>query len=66
MLATVHSATLSGIDSIAVEVQAYFGKGMPGIEIVGLGDTAVRESRVRVKSAFGRGRAERSRNAGCR
>jgi len=52
MLATVHSATLSGLDSIAVEVQAYFGKGLPGIEIVGLGDTAVRESRVRVKSAF--------------
>lgn len=52
MLATVHSATLSGLDSIAVEVQAYFGKGMPGIEIVGLGDTAVRESRVRVRSAF--------------
>jgi magnesium chelatase family protein len=52
MLATVHSATLSGLDSIAVEVQAYFGKGMPGVEIVGLGDTAVRESRVRVKSAF--------------
>jgi magnesium chelatase family protein len=52
MLATVHSATLTGIDSTPVEVQAYFGKGLPGIEIVGLGDTAVRESRVRVKSAF--------------
>jgi magnesium chelatase family protein len=52
MHATVHSATLNGIDSIAVEVQAFFGKGLPGVDIVGLGDTAVRESRVRVKSAL--------------
>ena len=52
MLATVHSATLSGIDSVPVEVQAYFGKGLPAFDIVGLGDMAVRESRVRVKSAL--------------
>jgi magnesium chelatase family protein len=50
--ATVHAATLSGIDSVPVEVQAFFGKGLPGVDIVGLGDTAVRESRVRVKSAL--------------
>jgi magnesium chelatase family protein len=52
MHATVHAATLSGIDSVPVEVQAFFGKGLPGVDIVGLGDTAVRESRVRVKSAL--------------
>jgi magnesium chelatase family protein len=52
MLATVHSATLTGIDSVPVEVQASFGKGLPDLEIVGLGDAAVRESRVRVKSAL--------------
>jgi len=52
MHATVYAATLSGIDSLAVEVQAFFGKGLPGVDIVGLGDTAVRESRVRVKSAL--------------
>jgi magnesium chelatase family protein len=52
MHATVHSATLSGIDSVPVEVQAFFGKGLPGVDIVGLGDTAVRESRVRVRSAL--------------
>jgi magnesium chelatase family protein len=52
MLATIQSATLSGIDSVPVEVQAFFGKGLPGVDIVGLGDTAVRESRVRVKSAL--------------
>ncbi|MDB4976923.1 MAG: protein / ComM-related protein [Myxococcaceae bacterium] len=52
MLATIHSAVLSGIDSTAVDVQAFFGKGLPDIDIVGLGDTSVRESRVRVKSAL--------------
>src|SRR5690349_21873333 len=52
MHATVYAATLSGIDSVPVEVQAFFGKGLPGVDIVGLGDTAVRESRVRVKSAL--------------
>lgn len=52
MHATVHSAVLRGIDSVAVEVQAFFGKGLPGVDIVGLGDTAVRESRVRVRSAL--------------
>ena len=52
MLATIHSATLAGIDSLAVDVQAFFGKGLPEFDIVGLGDTAVRESRVRVRSAL--------------
>jgi magnesium chelatase family protein len=52
MLATLHAATLSGIDSMPVEVQALFGKGIPEFDIVGLGDAAVRESRVRVKSAL--------------
>lgn len=52
MLATVHSATLSGIESVAVEVQAFFGRGLPAVDIVGLGDMAVRESKVRVKSAL--------------
>jgi magnesium chelatase family protein len=52
MLATIHAATLTGIDSMPVEVQALFGKGIPEFDIVGLGDAAVRESRVRVKSAL--------------
>jgi magnesium chelatase family protein len=52
MLATVQSATLLGIDSVPVEVQAFFDRGLPDLEIVGLGDAAVRESRVRVRSAL--------------
>ncbi|MET0283928.1 MAG: YifB family Mg chelatase-like AAA ATPase [Polyangiales bacterium] len=52
MLATLHAATLHGIESMPVEVQALFGKGIPEFDIVGLGDAAIRESRVRVKSAL--------------
>jgi magnesium chelatase family protein len=52
MLATVQSATLLGIDSVPVEVQAFFDRGLPDLEIVGLGDAAVREARVRVRSAL--------------
>jgi magnesium chelatase family protein len=52
MLATVHAATLRGLTSLGVAVEAFFGKGLPGLDIVGLGDAAVRESRVRVKSAL--------------
>src|SRR4051812_32148405 len=52
MLATIQAATLSGIESLPVEVQAFLGRGLPGLEIVGLGDAAVRESRVRVRSAL--------------
>jgi magnesium chelatase family protein len=52
MLATIQAATLSGIESRPVEVQAFLGRGLPGLEIVGLGDAAVRESRVRVRSAL--------------
>jgi magnesium chelatase family protein len=52
MLATVHAASLTGLESIPVEVQAFFGRGLPGVDIVGLPELAVRESRVRVQSAL--------------
>jgi len=52
MLAIVHAASLTGLDSIPVEVQAFYGRGLPGIDIVGLAEMAVRESRVRVQSAL--------------
>jgi magnesium chelatase family protein len=52
MLAKVHAASLSGINSIPVEVQAFIGRGLPGIDIVGLPEMTVRESRVRVLSAL--------------
>ena len=52
MLATVHAAALQGIESVTVEVQALVGKGLPGVDIVGLPEAGVREARVRVRSAL--------------
>jgi magnesium chelatase family protein len=52
MLARVTSATPWGIESRAVEVEADVQTGLPQIQIVGLPDAAVRESRERVRSAL--------------
>ncbi len=53
MLARLHSVTLAGIDGIVCEVEVDVGRG--GFEkslVVGLPDTAVKESTERVKSAI--------------
>lgn len=52
MLAIAHSAVLSGIASHPVRVEVNAIRGVPTFELVGLAETAVRESRVRVKSAL--------------
>lgn len=52
MFASVHSSTLSGIDATPVTVEVHLGRGLPGFDIVGLPEAAVRESRVRVKAAI--------------
>lgn len=41
-----------GVDARAVDVEVHLTKNIPGFEIVGLPETAVRESRVRVRAAF--------------
>jgi magnesium chelatase family protein len=41
-----------GVEARAVDVEVHLVKGMPGFEIVGLPETAVRESRVRVRAAL--------------
>lgn len=51
MLASVKSLGVSGIGGFPVSVEVYISPGMPGFEIVGLPDTAVRESRERVRAA---------------
>jgi len=50
--ATVHSFALCGIDALPVEVQVAAESGYPSIALVGLPDTAVRESRERIQAAF--------------
>jgi magnesium chelatase family protein len=52
MLATALSATLIGLDAHPVRVEVEASRGVASFELVGLAETAVRESRVRVKSAL--------------
>lgn len=52
MLAKTLAATPWGIDARAVQVEADVHNGLPHIQIVGLPDTAVRESRERVRTAI--------------
>jgi len=52
MLATALSAALVGLDAHPVRVEVEAGRGVASFELVGLAEVAVRESRVRVKSAL--------------
>lgn len=52
MLARVWSASLVGIDAVKVGVEVDVSGGLPTITVVGLPDTAVQESRERVKAAL--------------
>lgn len=52
MLSKVLSFGLVGIEGFAVEIETDILGGVPGFDIVGLGDTAVKESKERVKSAI--------------
>ena len=49
---TVLGATLRGVEAIPVNVEVSVGAGLPGISIVGLPDSAVQESKLRVRSAI--------------
>lgn len=52
MFAVVLSSALSGVDAYVVRVEADLTKGLPALNIVGLPDNAVRESRDRVTAAI--------------
>lgn len=52
MLSKTLSFTLSGIDAHLVEVEIDITRGLPGITIVGLPDSAIKESRERIRSAL--------------
>ena len=45
------SVAVSGIDGQVVEIEADIGRGLPGVTMVGLPDTALQESRDRVRAA---------------
>ena len=52
MVVSVRSLALQGISGYEVMVECDLGKGMPGFEVVGLPDAAVKEARDRVRSAI--------------
>lgn len=52
MLAKVISYALSGLDGFDVAVEVDVNAGLPAYEVVGLADTAVKESRERVRAAI--------------
>ena len=52
MLARVLSAALSGVEAVLVRVEVDVASGLPAFTTVGLPDSAVRESRERVRTAI--------------
>jgi magnesium chelatase family protein len=52
MSAKAYTTTLVGLNASIIEVEADIGSGLPAFNIVGLPDTAVKESRERVKAAI--------------
>jgi magnesium chelatase family protein len=52
MLACVRTAAVYGIEACTVSVEVDVSFGLPGITMVGLPDTSVRESRDRIRSAI--------------
>ncbi len=51
MIVKISSAGLWGLEGFPVVVEAWFGKGLPGLDIIGLPDTAVKESVNRIYAA---------------
>ena len=52
MISNIKTISLTGIEGSLVEVQTDITGGLPRLEIVGLPDTSVKESKERIKSAI--------------
>jgi len=52
MLAKVTSCAVVGLEGVLIQVEVDISRGLPSMTIVGLPDTAVQESRERVRSAI--------------
>ena len=52
MLARCNGAALVGLEARAVAVEVDIAPGLPGLQVVGLADAAVQESRQRVRAAI--------------
>lgn len=51
-IATVFSRAILGVEALEVRVETHLSTGLPGFAIVGLPETAVKESKERVRSAI--------------
>ncbi len=52
MLSQIYSCGLMGIDGFTVCVETDISNGLPGFDVVGLPDTAVKEAKERIRSAI--------------
>ncbi len=52
MFSSIKSFGVSGVGGYAVNVEVYISSGLPGFDIVGLPDAAVKEARERVRAAI--------------
>jgi magnesium chelatase family protein len=52
LLAKITSCALHGLEGVLVEVEVNIAPGLPSVTVVGLPDTAVQESRERVRAAI--------------
>ena len=50
MMGHVRSMGLRGLDGYEISVECYITNGLPGFDVVGLPDAAVKEARERVLS----------------
>ncbi|WP_438971950.1 YifB family Mg chelatase-like AAA ATPase, partial [Methylophaga sp.] len=51
-LATIHSRAMTGVEAQPVTVEVHLSNGLPSLSIVGMPETAVKESKDRVRSAL--------------
>lgn len=51
-LGKAFAVAIRGLDGLTVEIEAHITGGLPGVHLVGLPDTALRESRDRVRAAI--------------
>ena len=49
---SLNCASIDGIDAVSIEVESTFTKGLPSFSIVGMANTAIQESKDRIKSAL--------------
>ena len=49
---SIKCASIDGIDAVSIDVESTFTKGLPNFNIVGMANTAIQESKERIKSAL--------------